>query len=165
MPDTPLQFAIIGCGTIGPTHAQALTALQPEGARLSAFADEVPARAEALAAQFGAKAQTFEAILADPAIDAVTICVPSGLHAELGARALRAGKTRRGRKADGHLAGGLRRTAGPHSRHRVSAWRSSPSIGSDHASIEVKAALENGILGKMVYAEARVSLVSHPGVL
>ena len=90
--NTVLRFALVGCGTIAPTHAQALAALRDEGACLSACCDSVPERAAAFAAQFGLEARSFEAILADPAINALTICVPSGLHAELGERALRAGK-------------------------------------------------------------------------
>jgi len=150
-----LQFAIVGCGVIGPTHADALTALQPEGVRLAAFADAVPEKAEAMAAKYGAEAKTFDAILADPAIDAVHVCVPSGLHAELGVRALRAGKHVVVEKPmDVSLAAcdkllATQREAGKRlaviSQHRF-----------DKASIDVKAALENGILGPMVYAEARV---------
>ena len=155
MPDPLLRFAIIGCGVIGPTHAQALKALQPEGVRLAAFADEVPERAEALAAQFGAQAQSFAAILADPAIDAVTLCVPSGLHADLGVRALRAGKhvvvekpmdvslAACDRLLEAQRASGKRLAV--ISQHRF-----------DKASVDVKAALDSGLLGPMVFADARV---------
>ena len=153
--DNTLRFAIVGCGVIGPTHANALTALRPEGARLAAFADEVPERAAALADQFGAKAQSFESILADPSIDAVTICVPSGLHAELGGRALRAGKHVVVEKpmdvsvaaCDALLA--AQKESGKRlaviSQHRF-----------DQASITVKAALEVNLLGPLLFAEARV---------
>lgn len=155
MSEDTLQFAIVGCGVIGPTHADALKALASEGVRLAAFADEVPARAEALAAKYGAEARTFDAILADPAIDGVHICVPSGLHAELGARALRAGKHVVVEKPmDISLAAcdmllAAQRDSGKRlaviSQHRF-----------DKASVEIKAALEDGTLGGMVYAEARV---------
>ena len=150
-----LQSAIVGCGVIGPTHADALTALGSAGVRLAAFSDEVPARAEALAAKYGVEARSFEDILADPAIDAVHVCVPSGLHAEIGVRALRAGKHVIVEKpmdvsldaCDRLLA--AQRESGKRlaviSQHRF-----------DKASIDVKAALENGLLGPMVYAEARV---------
>jgi UDP-N-acetyl-2-amino-2-deoxyglucuronate dehydrogenase len=150
-----LNFAILGCGVIAPTHANALTALQPEGARLVAFADEIPERAEAMAEKFGAKARSFEDILADPAIDAVCICVPSGLHAEMGARALRAGKHVVVEKPmDVSLAAcdmllAAQRESGKRlaviSQHRF-----------DHASTVIKTALDEGILGPMVYAEARI---------
>ena len=150
-----LQFAIIGCGVIAPTHANALTALQPEGARLVAFADEVPERAEALAEKYGAKAQSFEAILADPAIDAVNICAPSGLHAELGAQALRAGKHVVVEKPmDISLAACDRLLAAQRESGKRLAVISQHRF--DHASLVIKAALDEGILGPMVYAEARV---------
>ena len=155
MSDNVLNSAIVGCGVIGPTHADALKALHSEGINLAAFADVVPERAEAVAAKYGAQAKTFEAILADPAIDIVHICVPSGLHAEIGVRALQAGKHVIVEKpmditldaCDKLLA--AQRESGKRlaviSQHRF-----------DKASVEVKAALENELLGPMVYAEARV---------
>ncbi len=155
MVENTLQSAIVGCGVIGPTHADALKSLGPGVVHLAAAADAVPARAEALAAKYGAEAKTFEAILADPAIDAVHVCVPSGLHAEMGVRALNAGKHVVVEKpmditlaaCDALLA--AQRESGKRlaviSQHRF-----------DRASVDVKAALENGLLGPMVYAEARV---------
>lgn len=154
MSDT-LQFAIIGCGVIGPTHAAALAALQPQGARLAAFVDEVPARAEALAAQYGAEAKSFQDVLADPSIDAVTIGVPSGLHAELGARALRAGKHVVVEKPmDISLAACDRLLAAQKESGKRLAVISQHRF--DHASIEIKAALAQNQLGPIVFAEARV---------
>ena len=50
-------------------------------------------RDRALAAQWGGRAYpTWEALLADPAIDAVSICAANTAHAELTIAALRAGK-------------------------------------------------------------------------
>jgi UDP-N-acetyl-2-amino-2-deoxyglucuronate dehydrogenase len=155
MSQTSLRFAIVGCGTIAPTHAQALGALTEEGASLAACCDLVPDRAEAFAAKFGIQARDFDSLLADPAIDAMTLCVPSGLHAELGARALRAGKHIVIEKpmditleaCDKLLA--AQRESGKAlaiiSQHRF-----------DQASVVVKTALDSGALGRMVYAEARV---------
>ncbi len=155
MSDGILSSAIVGCGVIGPTHANALQSLHSEGARLVAFADEVPSKAEALAEKYGAEAKTFEDILADPGIDAVHICVPSGLHAALGVRALEAGKHVVVEKpmditleaCDALLA--AQAASGKRlaviSQHRF-----------DKASIEVKAALDAGLLGPMVYAESQV---------
>ena len=155
MSETPLRFALIGCGTIAPTQAQALAALHDEGARLTACCDVVPERAAAFAAQFGAEAKSFEAILADPMVDAVTVCVPSGLHAELGERALRAGKHVVVEKPmDITLAACDRLIAARKASGKIFSVISQHRF--DAASVLVKDALDTGGLGRLVYAEARV---------
>ena len=83
-------FAIIGCGVIAPFHARAIAEI-PD-ARLLAVADEVPERARDVASQFGAEAVAVDAILGRSDIDVVCVCVPSGLHADVGARVAAAGK-------------------------------------------------------------------------
>lgn len=155
MPDTSFQIALVGCGTIAPTHAQALAALQGEGVRLTTCCDILPERAAAFATQFGLEAKSFEAILADPAIDAVTVCVPSGLHAELGERALRAGKHVIVEKPmDIALAACDRLIAAQKASRKVLGVISQHRF--DAASVLVKETLCSGALGKLVYAEARV---------
>lgn len=88
----PLRFGIIGCGSIGPTHAGAIQ--QIEDARLVAVADTVAARAENMAETFNVARvyDSHEALLSDADIDVVCICTPSGLHADATIAALRAGK-------------------------------------------------------------------------
>ncbi len=84
-------WGIVGCGVIAPAHARAVAALP--GARLVAVTDIDHGRAAALAAESGAAAEPdLDALLARPDIDVVSVCVPSGLHAEIGIRAARAGK-------------------------------------------------------------------------
>lgn len=90
-PAAPLRFALVGCGSIAPTQAQALKEL-PELVRLTHCADVDPARASAFAAKHGLAVIGWEELLADPSFDAVTICTPSGLHGDLASQALRAGK-------------------------------------------------------------------------
>ncbi len=86
-----IGFGIVGGGVIGPLHAQAITA-QPD-ARLVAVCDVIPAAAEKLAGEYGAAAMTdLDAMLARDDIQVVSICVPSGLHAEIGIKAAQAGK-------------------------------------------------------------------------
>ncbi len=86
-----LRFALIGCGVIGPTHAEAINSL-PD-AELVAVADIVPARAQKLADKYGVKAYTnTQEMLARERLDVVNICVPSGLHGEIACQAMRAGK-------------------------------------------------------------------------
>lgn len=84
-------FAIVGCGVISKLHAKAIATLP--NARLEAVVDVEPERAKALADQEGVRALTDVAdALALPAVDVVSVCVPTGLHAEIGIRAAQAGK-------------------------------------------------------------------------
>lgn len=87
----PLRFALVGCGSIAPTQATALREL-PGLARLTHCCDLDAARAAAFAARHELATATFDSLLADPEIDAITFCTPSGAHGELAARALLAGK-------------------------------------------------------------------------
>lgn len=85
-----LSVAVIGCGWAGSRHAQALSAV---GARVAWAVDVVPARARRVAEDLGAQAAAdYRLTLADPALDAVTICLPHNLHASVAVDAARAGK-------------------------------------------------------------------------
>ena len=87
-----LRFALVGAGVIGRTHAQALADL-PDVAELVTIVDRDPAKAQELAARYGAEATTdLDAVLRRDDIDAVTICTPSGVHADGAVAALDAGK-------------------------------------------------------------------------
>lgn len=87
----PLKFAIIGCGTIAPTHARCIAEL-PD-ARLVAVYDLIPERAAALAGKFGAAvAEDYQSVLSRRDIDVICVLTPSGTHADIGAAAARAGK-------------------------------------------------------------------------
>lgn len=87
-----INFAIIGCGRIAPRHAQSLNQLAGS-AKLVAAVDIIESRAVHLAKEYGAEAQTdYRCILERKDIDAVSICTPSGLHAQIGIEAAQAGK-------------------------------------------------------------------------
>lgn len=90
----PLNFAIVGCGRISIRHAQALADLQhTHNVRLTAVCDVIEARAANTAAKHGVKAYTdYHRVLDDPEVDVVSVCVPSGLHSQMGQEAARAGK-------------------------------------------------------------------------
>jgi predicted dehydrogenase len=90
MTEQPLRFGIIGAGVIGAVHAAALDGL--DGATLVAVADTEPDRARALAEQYGARPADDTELLAAEDVDAVIVCTPSGLHADLAIAALDAGK-------------------------------------------------------------------------
>lgn len=86
-----LNFGILGCGRIASRHADAIFARGD--ARLMAVCDGDEQRAGRMASQYGCRAFTsYEEMLAQPELDAVCICTPSGLHAPQGIQAARAGK-------------------------------------------------------------------------
>lgn len=86
-----LRFGIIGCGVIGPTHAEAITSL-PD-AELVAVADIVPEKAQKLADKYHVKAYTSaQEMLANEQLDIVDVCTPSGMHGEFACMVMRAGR-------------------------------------------------------------------------
>lgn len=85
-----VQVALLGAGRIGKVHAKAVGAAS--GARLVAVADAVDAAAAALAEAYGADVRSIEAIETATDVDAVIICTPTDMHADLIERFARAGK-------------------------------------------------------------------------
>ena len=84
-------FGIVGAGIIAAVHADAI-ALLPD-ARLVAVTDVAAGAARDFAAARGCAAEpTLDDLLARRDVDVVCVCVPSGLHAEVGVRAAKAGK-------------------------------------------------------------------------
>lgn len=92
-----VRFALVGAGMIGGVHAEQLAGL--DTAELVAVVDTDQAKARALADRYGAAAGSaaaattdLDAVLRRDDVDAVSICTPSGLHADGAVAALDAGK-------------------------------------------------------------------------
>jgi predicted dehydrogenase len=86
-----ITFGLIGCGRVAPRHAQSMAQLHE--VRLAAVADIRVERGQRFADDYHAAAYTnYHDLLSRPDIDAVSICVPSGLHAQVAVDALQAGK-------------------------------------------------------------------------
>ena len=87
-----LGYGIIGCGVIAPWHAKSVASI-PE-AELVAVCDIVPEKAEKLKEEFGARhaCTDYRDVLAMDDVDIVSICTPSGAHADIAIDAARAGK-------------------------------------------------------------------------
>ena len=84
-------FGIIGAGMIAELHARTIKELA--NTELIGFFDTNFAAAQKRAEQFGCKAyEKFEDFLADPAVEAVTIATPSGMHGKVAIPAAKAGK-------------------------------------------------------------------------
>jgi UDP-N-acetyl-2-amino-2-deoxyglucuronate dehydrogenase len=86
-------FGIIGCGMIAEFHTRAINEI--EGARVVAAWSRNPANGEKIAGMAEGGCAIFDdldAMLAQPGLDVVCICTPSGAHLEPAVKAARAGK-------------------------------------------------------------------------
>ena len=84
-------WAIVGCGMIAKFHAKAIADIK--GSKLVACHSRSIDKAKEFVGVFGGTAyDDLAKMLADPAVDVVTICTPSGAHLEPGIAAARAGK-------------------------------------------------------------------------
>ena len=87
-----LGFAILGAGMVAEYHLNALQECADLGARLVGVGHYNPARYEDISQRFGAPASSYDDLLANPAVDAVCICTPSGQHAQQAIAAASSGK-------------------------------------------------------------------------
>lgn len=86
-----LGFALIGCGVAAGFHARAIAGFQDLALR-GVFDTYQPGAQKFSQAQNTTCYETLDSLLADPQVDAVCICTPSGLHAAQAVAALEAGK-------------------------------------------------------------------------
>jgi predicted dehydrogenase len=85
------RSAIVGCGSIGPTHAKAYQDCKE--IQLAAVVDIVPEKAQKLAAEYGVPWHTdVKKVLRDKSIDFIDVCVPSGRHGDIAIAAAKRGK-------------------------------------------------------------------------
>ena len=86
-----VRIGLVGIGEIGRVHAQAYAGLA--NIELAVVSGTRPENARELAAELGTPlVESYDALLADPSVAAVDICVPNHLHREFAVRAMRAGK-------------------------------------------------------------------------
>lgn len=86
-----LNFALVGCGVIAPCHARCITEL--ENAHLAAVCDIVEAKAQKLTEIYPADVNIdYHDLFRREDIDIVNVLTPSGLHADVGIAAAKAGK-------------------------------------------------------------------------
>ena len=87
----PVGFGIVGCGMISGVHAKAVE--QIRGARIVACFNRSPDGARRFSEANGCTMyERLGEMLADPAVDIVTVCTPSGSHMEPAVAAASAGK-------------------------------------------------------------------------
>ena len=85
-----MKVAVTGCGSVSKMHFKALSEI-PD-IEIAAVADIKPERADAMAAEYGAKAYyDFDELIENETLDAVHICTPHYLHTSMAVKALKKG--------------------------------------------------------------------------
>lgn len=87
-----VKVGIIGAGWPGLAHARAYALAG--GFEIKAVADLIPERRQAMLGEFKDAREYAQAeeLIADPQLDAVSVCLPTHLHADTAVAALKAGK-------------------------------------------------------------------------
>ncbi len=88
-----MKIAVIGCGNIA-NNAHIPAYMKNPEAEIVYFCDILPERAEAAVEKYGCgKAVVdYKEVLADPQVEAVSVCTPNNVHAQIAIDVLRAGK-------------------------------------------------------------------------
>ena len=88
-----MKVAVIGCGTIANAAHIPSYVKNPE-AEIKYFCDIIPERAQAAVEKYscGTAVVDYHQVLADPEVEAVSVCTPNNVHPQIAIDALRAGK-------------------------------------------------------------------------
>jgi predicted dehydrogenase len=164
MMDNRIGMGVVGAGAIGIRGALMHLSLPDvqDRVRLTAVCDPVPGRAAAAAEKYGVAAHylTYEELLADPNVDAVTICSPIYLHYKQGLMAIETGKhihfnkTMTTRTAEATKLINLAREKGIH-------IVASPGQMLHPHNRRIRKHILEGGLGKLVWAVTGVAGVAH----
>lgn len=93
MENKKMKVAVIGCGTIA--NAQHIPAYKNNpDVEIVYFCDIIPERADAAVKKYecGKAVYDYKEVLADPEIEAISVCTPNHMHPVIAMDALRAGK-------------------------------------------------------------------------
>ncbi len=88
-----MEVAVIGCGSIA-NHAHIPSYMNNPEAEIKYFCDIIPERAERAVEQYGCGTAVtdYHDVLADPEVEAVSVCTPNHMHTRISIDAMRAGK-------------------------------------------------------------------------
>ncbi len=88
-----MKVAVIGCGTIA-NYRHIPAYMQNEEAEIKYFCDIIPERAEKAVEEYGCgiAITDYKVALADPEIEAISVCTPNNVHKQISIDAMRAGK-------------------------------------------------------------------------
>jgi predicted dehydrogenase len=149
---SPVRAAIIGMGNWGQNLVKSVHG-KSDLIRFVAGATRTPGRAEEFSRSHSIHVQaSFEAVLADPSIDAVVLATPHSMHAEQIVAAARAGKHVFTEKPLGLTAAESAAAVQACANHKVTLavgynWRFQPALQ------EIARMLADGRLGKLLHIE------------
>ncbi len=88
-----IKVGIIGCGTIA-NDAHIPSYMKNSDVEIKYFCDIIPERAQAAVEKYGCgtPVEDYHVVLADPEIDAISVCTPNVWHSIISIDAMRAGK-------------------------------------------------------------------------
>ena len=147
-----IRAAIIGLGTWGQNLVRSVPPDNPH-LRFTAFATRTPDKAREFAQSRGLRLlPSYEAVLADPDIDAVVLATPHSLHTEQIVAAAQAGKHVFSEKPLGLDAQSAQRAAQACADHGVTLgvgynWRMQPALR------EIRRLIADGTLGRVLHLE------------
>ncbi len=87
-----MKVAVIGCGNISRRHIPSY--LNNPDTEIKYFCDIIPERAQKAVEDCGCGVAVtdYKEVLADPEVEAISVCTPNHVHAEISIAAMRAGK-------------------------------------------------------------------------
>ena len=156
----PVGIAIIGSGMVANVHAAALQEIDTADVR-GVWGRNLTVAAD-FAAKYGmASYATYEAVLADPSVEAVINCLPPGYHSDFGIKAAAAGKHLFVEKPiDISIAKATQ---------LIKAYREKGLVLSvvfqnrfTPAAQKIKTALDKGVLGRLIQGDAYVKWYRSP---
>jgi myo-inositol 2-dehydrogenase/D-chiro-inositol 1-dehydrogenase len=144
----PVRIGVIGAGAMGAAHVETLARWVP-GAQVVSVYDLDVGRAKSVAESVGAEvASSAEALIGDPAVQAVVVAAPDPLHEELALACLAAGKPTLLEKPLATSVEGSRRVVGA----EVAVGRRLLQLGFmrrfDSAYLDLRAAVLGGAVGE-----------------
>ena len=146
-----LRFAVVGAGMIGELHAKTMSEMS--GAELGYVFSRSMERARKLTDAYGGEPTTdYDGLLQRADLDAVSVCAASGEHAEFGVPAARAGKHVLVEKPIDITLEKADALIDECHQHRVKLGVIFQLRFLD-ASVQVKQAVEQGVLGDLVMAD------------
>ena len=156
-----VRIGIIGCGAIGSVHADAFAKVAD--AEVVALCDVIPDKLKAKAERHhvGKTYDDYHKLLADPEIDAVSVCMPNHMHAPIAIDAFKAGKhvfLEKPMSLNAELGKSIlaARDAAGKKLQMGMVWRQTPE------AVVVKEAVDKGRLGEIY--QMRVKMIRRRGI-